>query len=131
MLLLFMYWLNVLFKVPNGNNSVLHLRQNQGSSFPLRYWQSIKFRLHLICTHILHLSQYRELSLSPIVLILHGKIIIHIYYIYINIFINTQHIPNIYIYTYTYIHKCTYIHTHHIYTHIYGVLYCFNTTWKN
>ena len=84
MLLRFMYWLNVLFKVPNGNNSVLHLRQNQGSSFPLRYWQSIKFRLHLICTHILHLSQYRELSLSPIVLILHGKIIIHIYiYIYI------------------------------------------------
>ena len=39
MLLLFMYWLNVLlFKVPNGHNSVLHLRQKQGSSFPLRYW---------------------------------------------------------------------------------------------
>ena len=39
MLLLFMYLLNVLlFNVPNGNKSVLHLRQNQGSSFPLRYW---------------------------------------------------------------------------------------------
>ena len=37
-LLLLMYWVNVLlFKVPNGNNSVLHMRQNQGSSFPLRY----------------------------------------------------------------------------------------------
>ena len=72
------YVLVKCFKVPNGNNSVLHLRQNQGSSFPLRYWQSIKFRLHLICTHKLHLSQYRELSLSPIVLIqiLHGKVIV-------------------------------------------------------
>ena len=78
-----MYWLNVLlFKVPNGHNSVLHLRQKQGSSFPLRYWQSIKFRLlHLICTHKLHLSQYIELSLSPIVLvqILHQKVITSYY----------------------------------------------------
>ena len=65
MLWLFMYWLNVLlFKVANGNNSLIYLRQIQGSSFLLRYWYSIKFRLlHFTWTHKLHLSQYIESSL--------------------------------------------------------------------
>ena len=66
-----MYCLNdLLLQVPNGNNSLLHLRQNHESSFPLRYWLSIKLRLlHLICTHKLHLSQYIELPLSRITLV--------------------------------------------------------------